>query len=299
MKGMRPEQAAAYARQRPQQDRGDARVGGRHGRWAERSRDRRHRRRSSRRISAGWAMPAAGPSTACGNSRTTGSGPFQAAFSDKVCIDEARIAEGEWMAAFGRQEATHSGEFMGIRADRQARGNPLHGFLESSRRQDRRQLGDGRLSTCHAPAWSRSVRRPRLGRIRCRPPGAAAAEGWLMASAEDVARLAGVSRSAVSRIFTPGASVSPAMREKVLEAAAGAQLSAEPAGALADNRAQPDHRAGARVPLQPVLSGGAGAACATRCRPADYHVLIFIARQSGADVEVCWTRFWTIRWTAS
>jgi hypothetical protein len=23
--------------------------------------------------------------------------PFQAAFSDKVCIDEARIAEGEWM----------------------------------------------------------------------------------------------------------------------------------------------------------------------------------------------------------
>ena len=40
--------------------------------------------------------------------------PFQAAFSDKVCIDEARIAEGEWMAAFGRQEATHSGEFMGI-----------------------------------------------------------------------------------------------------------------------------------------------------------------------------------------
>lgn len=40
--------------------------------------------------------------------------PFQAAFSDKVCIDEARIVQGEWMAAFGRQEATHSGEFMGI-----------------------------------------------------------------------------------------------------------------------------------------------------------------------------------------
>ena len=40
--------------------------------------------------------------------------PFQAAFSDKVCIDEARLAEGEWMAAFGRQEATHSGTFMGI-----------------------------------------------------------------------------------------------------------------------------------------------------------------------------------------
>jgi len=40
--------------------------------------------------------------------------PFQAAFSDKVCVDEARIAEGEWMAAFGKQIATHSGEFMGI-----------------------------------------------------------------------------------------------------------------------------------------------------------------------------------------
>jgi predicted ester cyclase len=40
--------------------------------------------------------------------------PFQAAFSDKVCIDEARIYMGEWAAAFGRQEATHSGEFMGI-----------------------------------------------------------------------------------------------------------------------------------------------------------------------------------------
>ena len=40
--------------------------------------------------------------------------PFQAAFSDKVCIDEARITQGEWCAAFGRQEAMHSGPFMGI-----------------------------------------------------------------------------------------------------------------------------------------------------------------------------------------
>ncbi len=40
--------------------------------------------------------------------------PFQSAFSDKVCIDEARIVQGEWCAAFGRQEAVHSGEFMGI-----------------------------------------------------------------------------------------------------------------------------------------------------------------------------------------
>ena len=42
--------------------------------------------------------------------------PFQAAFSDKVCIDEARIFMGEWGAAFGRQEAVHSGEFMGVSA---------------------------------------------------------------------------------------------------------------------------------------------------------------------------------------
>ncbi|MDE1160145.1 MAG: LacI family DNA-binding transcriptional regulator [Neorhizobium sp.] len=38
-------------------------------------------------------------------------------------------------------------------------------------------------------------------------------------SAEQVASLAGVSRSAVSRTFTPGASVAPATREKVLRAA--------------------------------------------------------------------------------
>jgi predicted ester cyclase len=42
--------------------------------------------------------------------------PFQEAFSDKVCIDEARITQGEWCAAFGRQEAVHSGPFMGIEA---------------------------------------------------------------------------------------------------------------------------------------------------------------------------------------
>lgn len=42
--------------------------------------------------------------------------PFQAAFSEKVCIDEARLYMGEWAAAFGKQEATHSGDFMGIEA---------------------------------------------------------------------------------------------------------------------------------------------------------------------------------------
>ena len=38
-------------------------------------------------------------------------------------------------------------------------------------------------------------------------------------SAQEVAERAGVSRSAVSRTFTPGASVSPETRRKVLEAA--------------------------------------------------------------------------------
>ena len=40
--------------------------------------------------------------------------PFQDAFADKVCVDEARLFMGEWAAAFGRQEAVHAGEFMGI-----------------------------------------------------------------------------------------------------------------------------------------------------------------------------------------
>lgn len=40
--------------------------------------------------------------------------PFQTAFKDKVCIDEARLFMGEWAAAFGQQEAIHSGAFMGI-----------------------------------------------------------------------------------------------------------------------------------------------------------------------------------------
>ena len=41
--------------------------------------------------------------------------PVQAAFSDKVCVDEARLYMGEWAAAFGRQEAVHSGTFMGVK----------------------------------------------------------------------------------------------------------------------------------------------------------------------------------------
>ncbi|NBB82750.1 MAG: polyketide cyclase [Alphaproteobacteria bacterium] len=63
--------------------------------------------------------------------------PFLAAFSDKVCVDEARIAEGEWVAAFGRQEATHTGEFMGI---------PATGRRVTIRYMDFWKVVDGRIA---------------------------------------------------------------------------------------------------------------------------------------------------------
>ena len=55
-----------------------------------------------------------GTKTGLGEFQENWQKPFQAAFSDKVCVDEARLYMGEWAAAFGRQEAIHSGEFMGI-----------------------------------------------------------------------------------------------------------------------------------------------------------------------------------------
>lgn len=62
--------------------------------------------------------------------------PFQEAFSDKVCIDEARITQGEWCAAFGRQEAVHTGEFMGI---------PATGKRVEIRYMDFWKVQDGRI----------------------------------------------------------------------------------------------------------------------------------------------------------
>ncbi len=52
-----------------------------------------------------------------------------------------------------------------------------------------------------------------------RPEGGPAATARHAVTAEEVARRAGVSQSAVSRAFTPGASVAPKTREKVLAAA--------------------------------------------------------------------------------
>src|ERR1044072_3870605 len=66
-------------------------------------------------------------------------------------------------------------------------------------------------------------------------------------SVEQVAQLAGVSRSAVSRTFTPGASVAPATREKVLRAAQelGYHVSARRACQPEPSRRHRRHAAGA------------------------------------------------------
>ncbi len=42
--------------------------------------------------------------------------PLRAAFTDRKYLDEARIAQGEWVSCFGHIEATHSGVFMGVPA---------------------------------------------------------------------------------------------------------------------------------------------------------------------------------------
>ena len=63
--------------------------------------------------------------------------PFLAAFGDKVCIDEARLYMGEWAAAFGRQEATHTGPFMGI---------PATGKRLEIRYMDFWRVEDGRIA---------------------------------------------------------------------------------------------------------------------------------------------------------
>jgi predicted ester cyclase len=42
--------------------------------------------------------------------------PLRAAFSDRSYNEEARLAQGEWVASFGYIDAIHSGEFMGVAA---------------------------------------------------------------------------------------------------------------------------------------------------------------------------------------
>lgn len=40
--------------------------------------------------------------------------PLRAAFTGRDYFEEARIAQGEWVASFGYIDAVHTGEFMGI-----------------------------------------------------------------------------------------------------------------------------------------------------------------------------------------
>ena len=42
--------------------------------------------------------------------------PFKTAFTAKECIDEIRIAEGDYVAAYGFEYATHTGDWLGIPA---------------------------------------------------------------------------------------------------------------------------------------------------------------------------------------
>lgn len=92
--------------------------------------------------------------------------PFQAAFSGKRAIDEARLVMGEWAASFGAQHAEHTGTFMGVPATNKKGRNPLHGFLESRRRQDRRKLGQRRLPPRPSPARCRHIQWRGLGTLR-------------------------------------------------------------------------------------------------------------------------------------
>jgi DNA-binding LacI/PurR family transcriptional regulator len=105
-----------------------------------------------------------------------------------------------------------------------------------------------------------------------------------MASSSDVARKAGVSQSAVSRVFTPGASVSPRMRAKVL--AAAQELNYRPnvlARSLITGRSKIIGLIVAYLNNQyyPVALEKLCNALQER----GYHVLIFMSAQTTADVE--------------
>lgn len=103
-------------------------------------------------------------------------------------------------------------------------------------------------------------------------------------TSQDVARLAGVSQSAVSRVFTPGASVSPAMAAKVREAAD--QLGYRPnvlARSLITGRSRIIGLVVAYLENQfyPVALEHLSRAL----QAEGYHILIFMAENSEAQVD--------------
>ena len=106
----------------------------------------------------------------------------------------------------------------------------------------------------------------------------------MTASSVDVARRAGVSQSAVSRVFTPGASASETMRARVMEAAAALEYRPNVlARSLITGRSRVIGLIVAYLDNQwyPVVLEHL---CAELQRRG-YHVMIFIASQEGADVE--------------
>ena len=105
-----------------------------------------------------------------------------------------------------------------------------------------------------------------------------------MTSSLDVARRAGVSQSAVSRVFTPGASVSPKMRERVLTAAAALQYRPNRlARSLITGRSRVIGLILAYLDNQyyPIVLEQLCAALQAQ----GYHVMIFIAPQEGPEIE--------------
>jgi DNA-binding LacI/PurR family transcriptional regulator len=105
-----------------------------------------------------------------------------------------------------------------------------------------------------------------------------------MVSSLDVARRAGVSQSAVSRVFTPGASASPETRAKVLKAARA--LGYRPnvlARSLITGRSRIIGLVVAYLDnqLYPLVVEQLCSVLQAR----GYHVLVFIAPQAGAEVE--------------
>ncbi|RMD93472.1 MAG: LacI family DNA-binding transcriptional regulator [Alphaproteobacteria bacterium] len=100
----------------------------------------------------------------------------------------------------------------------------------------------------------------------------------------DVARLAGVSQSAVSRVFTPGASVSPATAEKVRKAAA--QLGYRPnvlARSLITGRSKIIGLVVAYLDNQFYPDALERLSRALQAR--GYHVLVFLASQTAGNID--------------
>jgi DNA-binding LacI/PurR family transcriptional regulator len=113
----------------------------------------------------------------------------------------------------------------------------------------------------------------------------------------DVARLAGVSQSAVSRVFT-GASASAETVEKVRAAAEELGYRPNIARARHDHRAQPDDRPRRRLSRQPVLSRCAIERLSAALQQRGYHVLLH-GRQLAGEYRHRGAGPRPIRWTAS